>query len=101
MTIRELLIQVFCSTNTMKYFSLFALSFAALLSTATATLGRSDASQLVINNINCYWDGTAPFCDGQCGSGTVECDTSNCGDTGLCCWTGSKKWCCYATTCPS
>ncbi|KAF5544861.1 hypothetical protein FNAPI_9300 [Fusarium napiforme] len=41
----------------------------------------------------CRWEGTAPYCDGECESGWSERGRSQCGD-GSCCWTGSKALCC-------
>ncbi|PPQ87317.1 hypothetical protein CVT25_002067 [Psilocybe cyanescens] len=41
----------------------------------------------------CYWDGSAPFCDGACPSGYREENRGSCGD-GACCWTGTKALCC-------
>jgi polyglycine hydrolase-like protein len=47
--------------------------------------------------ITCRWDGTAPFCDGECAPGenaVKEC--SSC--SGKACATGTKVKCCRATT---
>merc|ERR1712212_1016505 len=41
----------------------------------------------------CYWDGEAPFCEGNCPDGYDECGRDDCGD-GSCCWTGHKACCC-------
>ncbi|KAI0332543.1 hypothetical protein GY45DRAFT_454758 [Cubamyces sp. BRFM 1775] len=41
----------------------------------------------------CYWDGVAPFCNGACPYGYVDCGRDYCGD-GFCCVTGIKVWCC-------
>ncbi|KAG2124686.1 hypothetical protein DEU56DRAFT_744412 [Suillus clintonianus] len=81
----------------MKYFSLVTLSFAVLLSVATATYS-SDGGQVVTNVQTCYWSGSAPFCAGGCGFGSKECATSPCGD-GACCVTGYKKYCCEGDRC--
>ncbi|KAG2124687.1 hypothetical protein DEU56DRAFT_744386 [Suillus clintonianus] len=83
----------------MKFLSVVALSFAALLSPATATYSsNSDGGQVVTNVQSCYWSGSAPFCAGGCGFDAKECATSACGD-GACCVTGYKKLCCYGNTC--
>lgn len=47
--------------------------------------------------ITCRWDGTAPFCAGECKAGeneTKRCD--NC--SGKVCWTGTKARCCTSHT---
>jgi hypothetical protein len=44
-------------------------------------------------SLDCYWDGTYPFCMGECKSGYVECSSSMSGD-GATCVTGMKKRCC-------
>uniref|UniRef100_T1JMR0 Granulins domain-containing protein n=1 Tax=Strigamia maritima TaxID=126957 RepID=T1JMR0_STRMM len=49
----------------------------------TCTLARED----------CYWDGTAPWCDGKCPSTFTECKDDPCGD-GECCQWGLKACCC-------
>jgi hypothetical protein len=43
----------------------------------------------------CFWDGTAPFCEGRCPVGYKVVQMSECGD-GRCCWTGWKVLCCPA-----
>ncbi|KAI1013310.1 hypothetical protein LB503_001482 [Fusarium chuoi] len=42
---------------------------------------------------SCRWEGTAPYCAGECEDGWSERGRSQCGD-GSCCWTGSKALCC-------
>jgi hypothetical protein len=48
---------------------------------------------------SCYWEGTAPFCDGSCSKGYNECGRSETGD-GASCVTGSKAFCC-TKSCPN
>ena len=43
----------------------------------------------------CYWDGTAPYCQGRCPAGFREDGRSSTGQ-GSSCWTGSKARCCIA-----
>lgn len=42
---------------------------------------------------NCVWEGTAPFCDGNCLTGFTQIMEDNCGN-GDCCLTGFKVYCC-------
>ncbi|KAF4957177.1 hypothetical protein FGADI_3242 [Fusarium gaditjirri] len=42
---------------------------------------------------SCRWEGTAPYCEGECKPGWSERERSLCGD-GRCCWTGLKALCC-------
>lgn len=44
----------------------------------------------------CRWDGTAPFCDGECRAGEVAASPPPGIPSGNACVTGSKKWCCRA-----
>ena len=44
---------------------------------------------------NCYWDGTAPFCMGQCAEGYQVMKEDPEGG-GTRCWTGNKVYCCPA-----
>lgn len=47
--------------------------------------------------ITCRWDGTAPFCDGECEADEEEVE--RCADcSGKVCWTGSKVKCCKQRT---
>lgn len=41
----------------------------------------------------CQWEGTAPFCNGQCSEGWRLQAWNNCGN-GACCLTGNKVLCC-------
>ena len=41
----------------------------------------------------CYWEGTAPFCKGQCKANWKEIVRTKCGD-GHSCTSGSKAYCC-------
>ncbi|KAF9562442.1 hypothetical protein CPC08DRAFT_796744 [Agrocybe pediades] len=43
--------------------------------------------------VGCYWDGTAPYCDGHCSPGYKSHGHDRCGD-GFCCWSGIKMLCC-------
>jgi hypothetical protein len=46
--------------------------------------------------ITCRWDGTAPFCEGECEAD--ENETKRCEScSGKVCWTGSKAKCCKGT----
>ncbi|KAI1762710.1 hypothetical protein GGR53DRAFT_403198 [Hypoxylon sp. FL1150] len=72
--------------ETLTMLSLSALACASAI--ATQPLGL-DTRQVA----NCYWSGTAPFCQGECDSGYSDCGTDGCGD-GACCATGYKKFCC-------
>lgn len=45
------------------------------------------------SSLSCYWSGTAPFCDGDCGDDT-EAQPPAGSSSGRSCWTGSKKYCC-------
>lgn len=42
----------------------------------------------------CKWYGTAPWCDADCPSGTVQRGWDACGD-GKCCIVGMKRQCCW------
>ncbi|CAN7757911.1 hypothetical protein LJR296_006854 [Cupriavidus necator] len=44
----------------------------------------------------CRWDGTAPFCDGECGPGEVAAAPPAGSTSGAACVTGQKKFCCRA-----
>jgi hypothetical protein len=46
----------------------------------------------------CYWDGTAPLCNGSCREGYTECGSSKKGD-GEECLSGFKKRCCKGGGC--
>ncbi|EJP62340.1 bacteriodes thetaiotaomicron symbiotic chitinase [Beauveria bassiana ARSEF 2860] len=41
----------------------------------------------------CYWEGSAPFCEGRCKPGWRQIGRDKCGD-GKCCWRGTKAHCC-------
>ena len=41
----------------------------------------------------CFWSGTAPFCEGACPVGFTTVAMDRCGD-GNCCVTGWKVYCC-------
>jgi len=43
----------------------------------------------------CFWAGTAPFCEGSCPLGFAAVAMDRCGD-GNCCVTGWKVYCCPA-----
>lgn len=45
----------------------------------------------------CHWDGTAPFCDGECTGDEVQADPPPGSNSGASCWTGSKTYCCEST----
>lgn len=43
---------------------------------------------------NCYWSGTAPFCNGKCQGSYSVLNNDKYGN-GKKCWTGIKVYCCY------
>lgn len=45
----------------------------------------------------CHWDGTAPFCEGECIGDEVQADPPPGSSSGAGCWTGSKVYCCRST----
>uniref|UniRef100_T1J942 Uncharacterized protein n=1 Tax=Strigamia maritima TaxID=126957 RepID=T1J942_STRMM len=49
-------------------------------------------------DVKCYWDGTAPFCNGSCKPKENVCSYSNGGD-GSMCWSGRKVRCCNVLLC--
>lgn len=48
--------------------------------------------------ITCRWDGTAPFCDGECLSSETVSQPPAGSSAGKPCWTGSKVYCCKQST---
>ncbi len=42
----------------------------------------------------CRWDGTAPFCDGECRGSEKSATPPEGSSSGASCWTGSKVYCC-------
>lgn len=42
----------------------------------------------------CRWEGTAPFCDGECEGGWAPGTPPAGSSSGASCWTGSKVYCC-------
>jgi hypothetical protein len=44
--------------------------------------------------ITCRWDGTAPFCDGECQSNEILSTPPPGSSSVSSCWTGSKVYCC-------
>ncbi|WP_363351974.1 RICIN domain-containing protein [Methylocystis echinoides] len=44
--------------------------------------------------LTCRWDGTAPFCDGECRSNETQSTPPPGSSSGSSCWTGSKVYCC-------
>ncbi|HEY5802025.1 MAG TPA: hypothetical protein VIT92_17510 [Burkholderiaceae bacterium] len=46
---------------------------------------------------SCRWDGTAPFCDGECRSGETAAEPPAGSSSGKACVTGSKAYCCRST----
>ena len=72
----------------MKLFSIVAtLMSVTLASAATVSSDKSPVSNLPGD---CFWTGTAPFCDAFCPVGTIDCGTFS-GD-GPCPY---RKYCCY------
>jgi hypothetical protein len=47
--------------------------------------------------ISCRWDGTAPFCDGECKSSEKATSPPPGSNSGKACVTGSKVFCCTST----
>jgi hypothetical protein len=45
-------------------------------------------------NSSCRWDGTAPFCDGECRGDERPTPPPAGSSSGRQCWTGSKVYCC-------
>lgn len=60
------------------------LSLMAVLAITSAFAGRAASGQ------ECRWEGSGPFCDGQCEAGWTY--TGQRTQDG--CWTGSKRFCC-------
>jgi Polyglycine hydrolase-like, structural repeat len=50
-----------------------------------------------LGSVSCRWDGTAPFCDGECRPGETEGHPPAGGTAGEACATGSKVYCCHST----
>lgn len=48
--------------------------------------------------VTCRWDGTAPFCDGECNSNERVSNPPPGSSSGAACWTGSKVYCCRSST---
>jgi len=82
----------------MKFISVFVAAIAAVAIAiptegVVATDSVGDAAPKTTNRY-CYWDGTAPFCEGHCPDDYYQDgNLSNCGD-GKCCWMGVKVHCC-------
>jgi len=47
-------------------------------------------------SVSCRWDGTAPFCDGECGAGETPGQPPSGSSSGKSCVTGSKAYCCHS-----
>lgn len=60
--------------------------YAGTKALCCATPGRS-----------CRWDGTAPFCAGECRSGETQVSPPEGASPGAACLTGSKVYCCSST----
>lgn len=72
----------------------FVMTFAVFLvavSAMSVDMNPEQSGQLQIHG--CYWDGTAPLCEGNCRDGWSTNATDRCGD-GKCCVTGQKAYCC-------
>jgi len=50
-----------------------------------------------MSGVSCRWDGTAPFCDGECGNGETKGQPPAGSSSGNACVTGSKVYCCHST----
>ncbi|KAF5605935.1 uncharacterized protein FSUBG_6271 [Fusarium subglutinans] len=64
-----------------------------LVSITAAVAVTASAIDKPVGASGCRWEGTAPYCAGECDAGWTERGRSQCGD-GSCCWTGSKALCC-------
>lgn len=62
------------------------------LSTENVPLTQNERTGNLASS-ECFWSGTAPFCEGECPPGFVERDRDEVGD-GQRCWTGTKAFCC-------
>jgi hypothetical protein len=51
-----------------------------------------------MSGVTCRWDGTAPFCAGECRSGETQGQPPAGSNSGRGCLTGSKAYCCHSTT---
>lgn len=79
------------------------ISFAAMAMAATVDQSPAEPTAEVQDNISeiegpveisaCYWEGSAPFCEGRCKPGWRQIGRDKCGD-GKCCWRGTKAHCC-------
>jgi hypothetical protein len=47
-----------------------------------------------MRGVVCRWDGTAPFCDGECRPGETPGEPPAGSSSGASCWTGNKVYCC-------
>lgn len=63
-----------------------------LYQAVTGTSVTGDLFDVV--QLMCRWDGTAPFCKGECKIDEFQWKTSKSGD-GAYCWTGIKAKCCH------
>ncbi|KAF5578342.1 hypothetical protein FPCIR_11592 [Fusarium pseudocircinatum] len=64
-----------------------------LVSITAAVAVTASALDKPVGASGCRWEGTAPYCAGECEPGWSKRGRSQCGD-GSCCWTGSKALCC-------
>jgi len=82
----------------MKFIAAFVVAIATVvIANPTEQVGANTSvadATLKTSDVYCYWDGTAPFCEGDCRRRRYsQVDTDKCGD-GKCCWTGMKVKCC-------
>jgi hypothetical protein len=63
-------------------------SFGSSCATGTKALCCSSPGR------SCRWDGTAPFCKGNCRGGETETSPPSGSSSGHGCWTGRKVYCC-------
>jgi Ricin-type beta-trefoil lectin domain len=59
-----------------------------------ANCGLGSKALCCTSSLSCRWDGTAPFCDGECRDDEVAGTPPEGSTSGQGCWSGSKKYCC-------
>ena len=86
-------VNVTTSTTSVQVVSTTVTTSTTAVSTTMTTSTTATFSAPSPTPSNCVWEGTAPFCDGKCGTGFTQIKEDNCGN-GDCCWTGFKSFCC-------
>ncbi|KDR70707.1 hypothetical protein GALMADRAFT_881437 [Galerina marginata CBS 339.88] len=94
----------------MKFAIAFAIIAASVAFAAESANSTAELTDVTLAAQGCYWDGTAPLCEGTCAKRNsgwsrasqtcigckndyYESERSTCGD-GSCCWSGTKALCC-------